>query len=88
MSASDEELLADLRDVAASLNKTTVGSLAYRNNGKFADTTLSRRFGSWNEPSMLPDYKLRTSPASPTCASSRISWLFGSTMGVNRAGLN
>lgn len=46
---TDEELIADLRDVAKRLNVETVPQLTYRENGKYADTTLSKRFGSWNK---------------------------------------
>ena len=46
---SDEELIADLLDVAKRLNAETVTQLTYRENGRYADTTLSKRFGSWNE---------------------------------------
>lgn len=45
---SNDELLADLRSVAASLGKDTVGQNDYRRLGQYADTTASRRFGSWN----------------------------------------
>jgi hypothetical protein len=46
---SDEELISDLLDVAKRLNVETVPQLTYRENGRYADTTLSKRFGSWNE---------------------------------------
>jgi hypothetical protein len=45
---SDADLLADLRRVAASLGKTTVGQKEYRHVGKYDDSTTTRRFGSWN----------------------------------------
>ena len=48
MSVSDEELLADLRSVAANLGKATVGQKEYRRLGRYDDTTASRRFGTWN----------------------------------------
>jgi hypothetical protein len=44
----DEELLDDLRRTAKMLGKDTVGMIEYREHGGFADTTVSRRFGSWN----------------------------------------
>jgi len=46
---SDEQLLADLREVAARLGKKTVGQKEYRRIGTYDDSTVSRRFGSWNE---------------------------------------
>lgn len=46
---SDEELLADLREVAKKVGVTTVQQKKYREIGNFADTTLSKRFGSWNK---------------------------------------
>lgn len=45
---SDEEILADLKSVASKLGETTLGSLHYREFGQYADTTVARRFGSWN----------------------------------------
>ena len=45
---SDAELLGDLRRVASSLGKTTVGQKEYRRVGKYDDSTTTRRFGSWN----------------------------------------
>jgi Homing endonuclease associated repeat/HNH endonuclease len=46
---SDEELLADLRTKAANSGKNTIGIIAYRELGKFDDTTIARRFGTWNK---------------------------------------
>ena len=48
MPVSDEELLADLRAIAASLGKTTIGQRDYRRLGQHDDSTASRRFGTWN----------------------------------------
>lgn len=48
MPVSDAELLADLQSVAAGLGKRTVGQKEYREAGKYDDTTVSRRFRSWN----------------------------------------
>lgn len=45
---SDEQLLADLRGVAARLSKSTVGQKEYRRVGTYDDSTVTRRFGSWN----------------------------------------
>lgn len=46
---SDSELIDDLRSVATRLGKRTVGQQEYRDAGKYDDTTVSRRFGSWND---------------------------------------
>ncbi len=46
---SDEELLDDLRNTANALAKTTVGQKEYRRVGKYDDSTVTRRFGSWNK---------------------------------------
>ena len=48
MAVSDEELLADLRSTAGLIGKGTVGLKEYRELGKYDDTTVSRRFGTWN----------------------------------------
>lgn len=49
MPVSDDDLLKDLRDTALKLGKETIGLRDYRHHGKFDDTTISRRFGSWNK---------------------------------------
>jgi len=46
---SDEELLADLKRVAALIASGSLSESAYRLNGKFHGRTISRRFGSWNK---------------------------------------
>jgi hypothetical protein len=45
---SDEQLLADLRQVAERLGKSTLGQKEYRQVGTYDDSTVGRRFGSWN----------------------------------------
>jgi len=45
---SDQELLEDLRQTAAKLERASVGQKTYRKHGSFDDSTISRRFGSWN----------------------------------------
>lgn len=45
---TDDELIADLRNVAAAIGKPTVGQKEYRRLGTYDDSTVSRRFGSWN----------------------------------------
>lgn len=42
------ELLDDLRRVATEMGAQTIGMMDYRRLGKFNDTTVSRRFGGWN----------------------------------------
>ena len=44
----DSELLADLVSVAKQLCSNTVQQKQYRSLGRYDDTTVSRRFGSWN----------------------------------------
>jgi Homing endonuclease associated repeat/HNH endonuclease len=44
---SDEELLAELKRVAALLARDTVTSDQFNEHARFHSTTLSRRFGSW-----------------------------------------
>jgi 5-methylcytosine-specific restriction endonuclease McrA len=43
----DEELVADIRRVAAELGKRSVTIDEYNERGTFHNTTLARRFGSW-----------------------------------------
>lgn len=45
---SDDELLADLRRVAEILGASTVSMPKYRELGKFDDSNLAKRFGTWN----------------------------------------
>jgi hypothetical protein len=45
---SDEELLADLRRVAETLGSSTVSMPKYREYGKYDDSNLAKRFGTWN----------------------------------------
>ncbi len=45
---TDEELLADLRQVAKLLTTYVVSIPKYRELGHYDATTVSRRFGSWN----------------------------------------
>jgi hypothetical protein len=48
MPVADTDLISDLKGVAERLGKETVGQKEYRQHGKYDDTTVSRRFGSWN----------------------------------------
>ncbi|HUO05926.1 MAG TPA: hypothetical protein VMU16_12085 [Candidatus Binataceae bacterium] len=45
--APDEELLADLRRVAAEIGKSSITRDEYDERGRFSSSTLTRRFGSW-----------------------------------------
>lgn len=45
---SDAELLADLKRVAEMLDSLNISQPKYRELGQYADTTIARRFGSWN----------------------------------------
>jgi hypothetical protein len=45
---SDDELIADLKRVALSLNSDTVPQKKYGDLGSFDYSTIIRRFGSWN----------------------------------------
>lgn len=49
MPVEDNSLLADLRKVAESPGGDTVPLLRYREIGTYDDTTIIRRFGSWNK---------------------------------------
>lgn len=44
---TDDELISDLKRVAAELNKTSVTLDNYKDRGKYDRTTYIRRFGSW-----------------------------------------
>lgn len=46
---SDEQLIADLRRVAATLGTNTVSQPVYSKQGRFDMKNLSRRFGTWND---------------------------------------
>jgi Homing endonuclease associated repeat/HNH endonuclease len=58
---SDEDLLNDLRATAEATGKNTIGMLSYREKGKYDDTTISRRFGSWNKALVAADLKIANS---------------------------
>jgi len=46
--ADDEELIADLQNVAGLLNKQKITQKEYNENGKYHFATYIRRFGGWN----------------------------------------
>ncbi|MCM1121865.1 MAG: HNH endonuclease [Eubacterium sp.] len=43
----DEELLADIKRVAKSLNKNSLSKRDYAKEGKYSTTTIHKRFGGW-----------------------------------------
>lgn len=45
---SDSDLLADLKHVAGALGLQSVSQPKYREYGKYSESTIVRRFGSWN----------------------------------------
>lgn len=49
MPVSNDDLLADLRRVASTTGKDTVGQVEYQTVGKYNETTVCHRFGSWNK---------------------------------------
>ncbi len=46
---SNEDLLADLQHVAKILGVTKITQKLYSENGKYDETTVGRRFGTWNK---------------------------------------
>ena len=46
---NNEDILADLRDVAKKLGKDTVRNHEYPKHGKFSTKVFRNRFGSWNK---------------------------------------
>lgn len=46
-SITNEELLADLRRVAASLGTSVLTQRAYRDIGQYSTTAIKKRFGKW-----------------------------------------
>lgn len=48
-SVTDTEILNDLKAVASKSDARTVSIPKYKQHGKYDETTISRRFGSWNK---------------------------------------
>src|SRR5713101_1941885 len=46
---NDAEILVDLKSVASKLDAKTVSQPHYRQYGRYDNTTVARRFGSWNK---------------------------------------
>jgi hypothetical protein len=63
---SDDELVSDLRRVAALLVSGTVTGEQYESYGTYNRTTLQRRFGSWNEALQRADLKISLRQDYPT----------------------
>ncbi len=55
---TDAELLEDLRRVAIRLGQDTVAMPKYREVGTYDDSTVSRRFGTWNKALKAAGLKL------------------------------
>ena len=53
MPVADKELLTDLVRVASATGKGTVGQKEYRLVGTYDDTTVAKRFGTWNKALIL-----------------------------------
>lgn len=64
---SDEELLTDIKSVAAKLGQSTVTRDVYAKHGRFAPGTLINRFNSWNEALRKADLSISKRQAIP-CA--------------------
>lgn len=75
---SKQELLDDLKRVAAELNKNTLTQGEYSQYGKYSPTTIRRRLGGWNKALLLCEmhpntYQLSASKSNPLyqCISDR-----------------
>jgi len=62
----DEELISDLRRTALALEKESVTTREYDENGKFRSTTIMERFGGWAEACTGAGLLLRHSPKNPS----------------------
>lgn len=59
---SDEELLSDVKKTAANLGKTTLTAKEYAKNGKYHNSTLVRRFGSWKKVLEICNLEIKGHP--------------------------
>jgi 5-methylcytosine-specific restriction endonuclease McrA len=59
---SDEEVIADVKRVAAELQKTSLTYDEYKKRGKYSDTLFRRRFGSWRKALELAGVDLTRTP--------------------------
>ena len=55
---SDEEIIADLKLVVKNLNEKNITQKKYAEYGKYDYTTVSRRFGTWNQALEIAGLKL------------------------------
>ncbi|MBE5766091.1 MAG: HNH endonuclease [Clostridiales bacterium] len=60
-SASNDELIADLKETAKQLGVSSLSMREYDENGKFSSSAVSRRFGTWNQALSIAklDYRNR-----------------------------
>ena len=75
---SDDELIADLQRVAQSLNSGTVPQKKYGTLGTFDYSTVTRRFGSWNNALRLAGLSLSNEVIFQTSVYSKTCLFFGS----------
>ena len=67
---SNQDLLDDIKRVAAKLNKNTLTQGEYAQYGKYSPTTIRRRFGGWNKALLLCEiqpsiYQLAAAKSNP-----------------------
>ncbi len=55
---ADAELIADLKRVATILGTEKITQKIYREHGKYDDTTIGRRFGTWNKALELAELSI------------------------------
>lgn len=55
---SDNDLIADLKKVAGELKKDSITVNEYKKLGKYNASTISKRFGSWNESLEMASLKI------------------------------
>lgn len=55
---TDDEILADLKRVAALIGQETVSQPSYKLHGAYDDRTVSRRLGTWNKALTLAGLKI------------------------------
>lgn len=60
-SASNDELITDLKETAKQLGVSSLSMREYDENGKFSSSAVSRRFGTWNQALSIAklDYRNR-----------------------------
>ena len=53
LNTPEKKLINDIKKTASSLGKRTLGRLEYKHEGSFSESTICRRFGSWNKALVL-----------------------------------